>query len=69
MTVAELRKQLRGIKPNAQVLVSSDEEGNSFHALFQVSIEPMKRADNGRYAPIYEYDENGTPETVVLWPS
>jgi hypothetical protein len=64
MTVKELKAKLRGLPDDMKVVLSSDEEGNSFGELFQVSQETTVKS--GR---ILELEAEGEINAVVLWPS
>lgn len=64
MKVGQLMQLLKSVPATSDVLVSSDEEGNSFRPLGQVSKKPMADAD-GRGN--FEYTD-GAPEYIVIWP-
>lgn len=72
MKVRELIAYLQQVSGDALILVSSDAEGNSFHALHEATVEPMKQEDNRlRYAAGYAFDErpDAARNSIVLWPS
>jgi hypothetical protein len=71
MKVKELIKLLKTEDSDSIVLLSSDEEGNSFSPLREVSDEGHWDKDTGSF----ESDElfnplllEKTPKVVVLWP-
>jgi hypothetical protein len=63
MNAGQLIALLKQVPASTLVLLSSDEEGNSFRAVGQASKEPM--ADDGRGN--FEFQE-GKYEFLVLWP-
>jgi hypothetical protein len=66
MTVKQLKQLLRAVPDNVTVILSSDEEGNSFHDLFQVSEEAMQK--EGRYYEALD-EGSGKINSIVLWPA
>lgn len=76
MTVAELIEKLQEFHPNTPVWVSSDEEGNNFESLWQVSLfDTMETEDygNGESDTWVKYDNmeevaKEHKQIVMLWP-
>jgi hypothetical protein len=65
MTVKELKELLEQAKPNDLVILSSDEEGNSFHALYEITPERVVSTEYG-----YEAVEGGKrTNAIILWPA
>ena len=65
MTVGELKKLLRTAPNDALVVLASDEEGNSFRALYQVSKENMQSVERGEY----ELTDRPEMNAAVFWPA
>lgn len=67
MTAKELIQELKKVPPETEVLVSSDEEGNSFRAAYQLSAEAMIPAGRGNYE--MDANEKAKQNYLVLWPA
>lgn len=63
MKVSELIELLNKIDPENRVILSADEEGNSFSPLFSIEVGGYD-AENREFL---EDDEEGVP-CVVCWP-
>jgi hypothetical protein len=59
MHKSELIAMLSNIDENHRVLIATDEEGNGFNDIYEVSIEDDEES--------IIYDEFGAP-LIVLWP-
>ncbi len=59
MTAKELIKELKKVPADSKIILSSDEEGNSYHDIYQVTTEEFDRTD----------DSSKTFDATVLWPS
>lgn len=72
MTKNKLIKELKKIKGNPKIIVSSDAEGNSFGPLYQIS-DGLKYDPENREILDEEdaYEETGQnlQKCIVLWPS
>jgi hypothetical protein len=73
MTVAELIVKLSRLNPNAEVVVSSDPEGNHFRKLNDMTEGVMWQ--EGRVVSSVEFGDrpdheclSGTTKAVCLWP-
>lgn len=71
MKVKELKEALKEIDDNLEVLIASDEEGNSFNLLFEVSPNSRGQIESGQWETFHPDDWDDFPElqpVVVLWP-
>lgn len=72
MTVGSLRAALTKFPDDLPVLVSSDEEGNSFEHLYAVEISKYYEIDREIQTvhpdDVDEYDIEDLTDAVVLWP-
>lgn len=71
MTVQELIEQLQALgQPDLQVFTAKDAEGNGFHQLGCVQIEPMMEGDVLADEDVQEYIDQGddVQHVVMLWP-
>jgi hypothetical protein len=72
MNVQELIKVLEELPPDSLVCCSSDDEGNSISAVYEVST--YKGLEDGRYYDIVAeedapyYEDDGLIDIVVIWP-
>lgn len=65
MTVGDLRKRLKGLKSDLQVVVAADGEGNGFANLDDVQISHI----NTYGEPVHDDDaEADWPLVCVMWP-
>jgi hypothetical protein len=70
MTVKKLRKVLKSLPNDMLVVLSSDEEGNSYHELCDAVVmyyspSTEEAIDEG---DLEEYGQNDSAKTLVLWP-
>ncbi len=74
MKIKKLIKELQKIKnQNAEVIVSSDSEGNGFAILRQVGREKALYSYEDNQVELYDeeddYKPTGLKEAIVLWPT
>lgn len=73
MNVKQLREALEGIPDDVQVIMSSDEEGNSIKSLYEVD-HSIAMKDGSRYYDLIdaadkdEYEASDLISVIVLWP-
>lgn len=84
MTVSELIAELKDFPPDAPVVMASDEEGNSYHQLYEVAcgssmrviddkfveigLTELEQSDRDRGYSEEDVLEGGTP-CAILWPT
>lgn len=68
MNVKELRELISDLPEDAPVIIASDEEGNSFHALDGWSVSAF--AQSGYEFEVFDDDPSyeNDPKALVLWP-
>lgn len=72
-TVGNLRAALAEFPDDMAILLSSDEEGNSFHRLWDVAVSKIYDLDDYEPSPVHpddapEYDPEDLQDAVILWP-
>lgn len=73
MKVSELRKRLSTFDDDLEIIVATDEEGNSFNPLHDVEVSQSYTDKWGSIEPVHpddeaSYNEGDLQPCVVIWP-
>lgn len=74
MKVKQLIKKLEKLNQDAEIILSSDEEGNSYHKLSEIYNNKLRFSDIGGYIDLHEKDEveeefwNYAKDCIILYP-
>lgn len=70
MSVGALRAALEQLPDHLPVIMSSDEEGNSFHSIYAVEQSKLDSFEGEPVHPddVDDYDPEDLTDAVVLWP-